>query len=59
MPGLALVWLIWTEGRSRVPLGRQLWCQAPPSKYALDLACCQQPVLSAKREGAEPGERGI
>jgi hypothetical protein len=48
MPGPTLVYLIWTEGRLRVPLGRQLWCQGHPSKYDLDLACCQQPVLSAR-----------
>ena len=36
--GLSLVWLIWTDGRSRVPLGLRLWRKGGPSKYALALA---------------------
>jgi putative transposase len=35
--GLSLVLLIWTEGRSRMPLGLKLWRQGGPSKYALAL----------------------
>lgn len=35
--GLSVVFLIWTDGRSRVPLGLRLWCKGGPSKYALAL----------------------
>jgi putative transposase len=35
--GLSLVLLIWTDGRSRIPLGMQLWRKGGPSKYALAL----------------------
>jgi hypothetical protein len=36
--GLSLVWLIGPDGRSRIPLGLQLWRQGGPSKSALALA---------------------
>jgi hypothetical protein len=35
--GLSLVLLLWTDGRSRVPLGLRLWRKGGPSKYALAL----------------------
>jgi DDE superfamily endonuclease len=36
--GLSRVRLVWTNGTRRVPLGRRLWHQGGPSKYALELA---------------------
>ena len=35
--GLSLVLLIGTDGRSRIPLGMQLWRKGGPSKYAVAL----------------------
>jgi DDE superfamily endonuclease len=35
--GLSLLLLIWTDGRSRVPLGLRLWRKGGPSKDALAL----------------------
>jgi hypothetical protein len=33
--GFSLVLLIWTDGRSQIPLGTQLWRKGGPSKHAL------------------------
>jgi DDE superfamily endonuclease len=35
--GFALVLLVWTDGRLRVPLGARLWHQGWPSKYVYNL----------------------
>lgn len=35
--GLALVFVVWTKGTLRVPLGVRLWHQGGPAKYALAL----------------------
>ena len=35
--GFSLVLLIWTDGRTRIPLGMQRWRRGGPSKYALAL----------------------
>jgi hypothetical protein len=36
--GVALVLLVWTDGRLRIPLGMRLWHKGGPSKYDLVLA---------------------
>jgi Transposase DDE domain len=35
--GFSLVWLIWTNGTLRIPLGIRLWRKGGPSKYQLAL----------------------
>ena len=48
--GMQVVWLLWTDGKWKVPVGIRLWRKGAPSKIELAIGLLSQ----ARRRGLQP-----